>query len=176
MGKTRREWLKDTHRAGIAFAAAPLSIMSGEPEPERNLALNRAAYACSSSDFINTGHMATDGQTMTQWSSKGAEPQWIYVDLGATCIVGKVVLHWGENYAKAYKIQVSTDRGPSPATGFVETWIDVYETRSGKGAGEKIPLASVKAWYVRLLCSRRAIPGGYSLSGFEVYGIGGRAR
>ena len=173
MGKTRREWLKDTLRAGTAFAAAPLSVMPARRAPERNLALNRAAYASSSSDFINTGHMATDGQIMTRWSSKDADPQWIYVDLGDTCTVGRVVLRWGENFAKAYKIQVSTERGASPATGLVETWTDVYETHNGKGAAEKIPLASVKARHVRLLCNERAIAGGYSLCGFEVYGTGG---
>ena len=48
-----------------------------------NLALNRAAYASSSADFVNTGHMATDGETVTKWQSKAGGPQWIYVDLGS---------------------------------------------------------------------------------------------
>jgi len=68
MGKTRREWLKDTLGVGAFIAAAPRSILLAEPQPQqaRNLALNRAAYASSAADFINTGHMATDGQMMTQ--------------------------------------------------------------------------------------------------------------
>jgi hypothetical protein len=143
------------------------------PQPVLNLALNRAAYASSAADFINTGHMATDGQMTTQWSSKDADAQWIYVDLGDLCEVRKVVLRWGKNYAKAYKVQVSSDRGPSPATGFVETWSDVYGTSSGMGEVEEIPLTPGKARYVRLLCSERAMPEGYSLGGFEVYGTGG---
>jgi hypothetical protein len=77
MTKTRREWLKDTLCAGAVLAAAPLSLMSTESEQERNLALNRAAYASSSSDFINTGHMATDGRSETQWLSKDTDPQWV---------------------------------------------------------------------------------------------------
>ena len=60
MGKTRREWLKDTLRVGAVFATAPLSSVPADPTTEGSLALNRAAYASSSSDFINTGHMATD--------------------------------------------------------------------------------------------------------------------
>jgi hypothetical protein len=143
------------------------------PQPLRNLALNRAAYASSSADFINTGHMATDGQMMTQWSSQDSDPQWVYVDLGDLCEMSKVVLRWGQGYAKAYKIQVSTEGGPSPLTGFVETWTDVHGTSNGKGAVEEIKLAPTKARYVRLLCSERALAGGYSLCGFEVYGTGG---
>jgi hypothetical protein len=139
----------------------------------RNLALNRAAYASSSTDFTNTGHMATNGQMTTQWSSKDADPQWIYVDLGCICDISKVVLHWGRNFAKAYKIQISSDQGPSPATGFVETWRDVYGTGDGKGEVEEVPLTPASARYVRLLCLRQAIPGGYRLTEFEVYGTGG---
>jgi hypothetical protein len=100
-------------------------------------------------------------------------PQWIYVDLGASCTVAKVILRWGNNCASAYKIQVSDVQGPSPATGFVETWNDVYSTNSGQGMIEEIPVAHVQARYVRLLCSQRAGPGGYSLTAFEVYGTGG---
>ena len=84
MSKTRREWLKETLRVGAVITAAPRSLMLAEraPQPVHNLALNRAAYASSSANFINTGHMATDGQMMTQRSSKDSDPQWIYVDLG----------------------------------------------------------------------------------------------
>jgi len=175
MGKTRREWLKNTLRVGALITATPRSILlaEGKPRPEGNLALNRAAYASSSADFINTGHMATDGQMKTQWSSNDSDPQWIYVDLGDLCDVRKVILRWGKNYAKAYKIQVSAEREPSPLTGFVETWTDGHATTSGKGEVEEVSLTSTKARYVRVLCAERALPGGYELHGFEVYGTGG---
>ena len=63
MRKTRREWLKDTLRVGAVITTAPRSLMLAGPAPQplRNLALNRAAYASTSVDFTNTGHMATDG-------------------------------------------------------------------------------------------------------------------
>ncbi len=110
-------------------------------EPTRNLALNRAAYASSCGEyykfnttgFIDTGHMATDGHLETMWRSKGGGPQWIYVDLGAECMVQKVVLRWDRFHAKAYKLQVSTDAGPSARTGFVENWTDVHQTADGRG-------------------------------------------
>src|ERR1039458_5132761 len=94
MKKTRRQWLKNTLQAGAAIAAAPRSLMLADPAPQpvRNLALNRAAYASSSANFIDTGHMATDGQMATQWSSKDSDPQWVYVDLGDLCDIDRVVL------------------------------------------------------------------------------------
>ena len=177
MKRTRRELLKDTLKVCAVTMAAPRSLlMAAETAatPVRNLALNRAAWASSSADFINTGHMATDGQTSTQWSSKGAGQEWIYVDLGELCDVRKVVLRWGDKYARAYKIQVSTERKASPETGFVEKWTDVYGVGNGKGAVEEIALKPTKACYVRLLCSEAAQTKGYSLCGFEVYGNGGR--
>ena len=169
--QTRRAWLRE---AGAALAAVP---MSARPlDVPRNLALNRAAWASSASDFVDTGHMATDGQITTKWSCKSLDPQWIYVDLGASCTVSKVILHWGNDYARAFKIQVSLDQKPSPETGFVETWTDVYTTRSGAGNVEEIPLAPVHARYVRLLSMAwSGADGGCSLLSFEVYGTGGPA-
>ena len=82
-----------------------------------NLALHRAAYASSSANFIDTGHMATDGHTTTRWRSKGSGPQWLYVDLGRECAVEKIALKWNAEFASAYKIQFSNDKGPSPVTG-----------------------------------------------------------
>jgi hypothetical protein len=45
---------------------------------QENLALNRAAWASSSVDFISTGHMSTDGQLRTHWQSADDDLQWIY--------------------------------------------------------------------------------------------------
>ncbi len=176
MKRTRRELLKDTLRVCAATMVAPRSLMlaaESPAKPVRNLALNRAAYASSSSDFMMTGHMATDGQLTTQWVSKVAGAQWIYVDLGDLCEVDKVVLRWGKDYAVSYKIQVSAERGPSPETGLAEKWVDAFRTGSGKGAVEEIALIPAKARYVRLLCNGSTRQGGYSLCSFEVYGTGG---
>ena len=176
MKRTRREVLKDTLKVWAAAMAAPrplLAAAAAASKGGRNLALNRAAWASSAVDFIQTGHMATDGQTKTQWASKGAGEEWVYVDLGALCDVNRVVLQWGKGFARAYKIQISTERKASPETGLVETWADVYGTGNGKGAVEEIALKSTKARFVRLLCSEAAQPEGYSLRGFEVYGEGG---
>ena len=140
-------------------------------EPTRNLALNRAAYASSCGEyykfnttgFIDTGHMATDGHLETMWRSKGGGPQWIYVDLGAECMVQKVVLRWDRFHAKAYKLQVSTDAGPSARTGFVENWTDVHQTDDGQGDVEEIVLPKpVKTRYVRLFCTKQGTDNGFA--------------
>ncbi len=166
---TRRAVLK----LGILAPAAAASLKWAEATTERNLALNRAAWASSSIDYISTGHMATDGQPSTQWQTSNADLQWIYVDLGALCNIRSVVLRWGANYALAHRIQVSMDRGPSPETGLVEGWTEIHATNDGKGGIERISLPETSARYVRLLLSERAKPDGYELSAFEVYGTGG---
>ena len=166
---TRREVLK----LGASAASAVLSPKWLEASTERNLALNRAAWASSSADFINTGHMSTDGSASTKWQSSDADLQWIYVDLGAQCDVRSVVLRWGENYGLAYKVQVSKDDRPSPETGLVENWTEVHETLDGKGGVERIPLPETQARYVRLLLNGKAKSGGYELTSFEVDGRGG---
>jgi hypothetical protein len=166
---TRREVLK----LGVLASTVAVSPSWAEAGRERNLALNRAAWASSSADFINTGHMSTDGQPSTKWQSSDADPQWIYVDLGAVCKIGSVVLRWGANHALAYRLQVSMDDGPSPETGLVEGWTEVHQTLEGKGGVERIQLPETRGRFVRVALTGKAKPGGYELSAFEVYGVGG---
>jgi len=166
---SRREVLK----LGVLASTVAISPKWVEAGRERNLALNRAAWASSSADFINTGHMCTDGLATTMWQSSDADLQWVYVDLGAPCNIRSVVLRWGENYALSYTVQVSKDQAPSPETGLVENWIDVHATLDGKGGVERIPLPEINARYVRMLMRSKAKAGGYELTAFEVYGTGG---
>ena len=165
---TRRDLMK----LGVLSPAGVTSLKWTYADTERNLSLNRAAWASSSADFIHTGHMATDGQSSTLWSSANADPQWIYIDLGAFCKVRSVVLRWGANYALAYKVQVSGDSEPSSETGLVEGWIDNYATSDGKGGVERIRMPETHTRCIRLVLNKRVKLGGYELSAFEVYGIG----
>ena len=165
----RREVLK----CGAFASAAAFAPKWAKASGSRNVALNRAAWASSSADFINTGHMSTDGLATTMWKSADADEQWIYVDLGADCSVHSAVLRWGSNYPLDYKVQVSSDIGPSPETGLVENWADIHKTVGGRGGAEQITFPETRARYVRLALSSKAKPGGYELSSFEVYGAGG---
>src|SRR5207302_1521945 len=72
-----------------------------------NLALNRPVTASSA---LQAATGAVDGNAGTRWeSTQGVDPQWIFVDLGATFSVNKVVLTWETAAAKSYQIQTSTD-------------------------------------------------------------------
>ena len=170
----RREVLKLGVLASTA-AVSPrwVAASAAGAAVERNVALNRAAWASSSVDSIGTGHMSTDGQESTKWQSSDSDLQWIYVDLGAVCNIHSVVLRWGANHAVEHNLQVSMDSGPSPETGLVETWTDVHQTLDGKGSVENISLPETSGRYVRMVLNGKAKPGGYELSAFEVYGTGG---
>ncbi|MFC0216591.1 discoidin domain-containing protein [Paenibacillus chartarius] len=128
------------------------------------LSLNRPAYA-SSSEGNNTPDLAFDGNTGSRWGSVwGVDPQWIYVDLGASAAIDRVKLNWEGAYAKSYKIQVSSDE---------LNWTDVYSTTASNGGIEDLALSGTGR-YVRLYATQRAMAQyGVSLFEFEVYGTGG---
>ena len=49
-----------------------------------------------------------DGNLPTRWASAWSDPQWIYVDLGATYNITEVELYWETAYATSFQIQVSS--------------------------------------------------------------------
>ncbi|MGG1877451.1 discoidin domain-containing protein [Paenibacillus cisolokensis] len=90
------------------------------------LSLHRPVYA-SSSLGGNTPDLAVDGNPNTRWESVWQkDPQWIYVDLGASANISKVTVNWENAYSSAYTIQVSDDE--------IE-WTDVTDVIQGR-AGE----------------------------------------
>jgi len=169
-------------RALLALLGLPLlaPALSDAQETARNLALNRAAYTAYAADYINTGHMATDGHEDTRWRSRagfrrGDEQPWIYIDLGAECMIGKFVLKWEALYPKKFRIAVSS-KPPSPETGFVEEWQDASGTDNSKGGTEELKLNTpVKGRYVRMAAGEQdqGLPEGIGLTEFEVWGTGG---
>jgi len=100
----------------------------------------------------------------SEWISKESDNQWIYVDLGAVSILNRVKLYWGENYAKAYRIEISND---------CIRWNTVFETSSGDGKFDDIKLRPESARYVRMSGISSVKNKGYSLVEFEVYGKDG---
>ncbi|MFZ2311599.1 MAG: discoidin domain-containing protein, partial [Methylobacter sp.] len=126
-----------------------------------NLALNKTAVASSSENSTLPAAAAFDGNAKTRWSSAFSDPQWIYVDLGASYTVNKVKLKWDTAYAKAFKIQASND---------ARTWIDIYSTTSGSGDTQNLTVTQTKARYIRMYGTVRATVWGYSLFAMQVYG------
>ncbi len=116
----------------------------------------------SGSEFDTMGpERAVDGDLGTRWSSLYNDNSWITVDLGKSTAINKVTLKWEEAYGKAYKIQVS-ENGTNYTT--------VYETSNSDGGTDDISFNTVNARYVKMQGVQRALPYGYSLYEFEVYG------
>jgi len=107
---------------------------------------------------------ATDGDWSSRWSSQFSDNEWLYVDLGSTYTIERVVLWWEAAYARGYKLQVSSDAG---------RWSEVSTTTTGDGGVDDISLSSpASGRYLRLLGTQRATLYGYSLYELEVYGGG----
>ncbi|MFI5759022.1 discoidin domain-containing protein [Streptomyces sp. NPDC051569] len=129
--------------------AAPTLLSQGKP------------VTASSQENVGTPATgAVDGDNGTRWSSAASDPQWIQVDLGSTQAVSQIVLRWEAAYAKAYKIEFSTN-GTS--------WTSAYSTTTGPGGNETLNVSG-SARYVRLTGTTRATQYGYSLWEFQVYG------
>ena len=141
-------------RAAVAAAPAADALLSqGKP------------VTASSSGGCCPAPNAVDGDSATRWASvAGADPQWIYVDLGATAHVSRVRLQWDTSCATAYEIDTSADH---------TAWTPIYSTTSGKGGVEDLTSLSGTGRYVRMLGTKRCrsdASHGYSLQEFGVYG------
>jgi beta-glucanase (GH16 family) len=142
----------------------PTATRTNTPSGSTNLALNKPV-TCSSIENAGTPcASAVDGNTGTRWSSAASDPQWIYVDLGATATIGQVILRWETAYASAFQIQTSGAAGGP--------WTNIYSTTTGTGGTQTINVSG-SGRYIRMYGTTRATVWGYSLWEFEVYGTGG---
>lgn len=128
------------------------------------LSLYRPVYS-SSSLGGNTPDLAVDGNEHTRWESVWQQdPQWIYVDLGASAAISKISVKWEHAYATEFAFEVSDDE---------IHWDPVFSTTEGKG-GLTEEDVTAKARYVRVYSTKRAQQAyGVSIFEFNVYGTGG---
>jgi hypothetical protein len=126
---------------------------------KRNLSMGRPAVASSSANGVAAA--VTDGNSNTRWSSKAADSEWIYIDLGRPSRINGVGLNWETAYGRAFRIQVSDD---------TRAWKDVYVTTHGHEGRQQIDFDDTVARYVRMLGSERGTGWGYSLWDFDVFG------
>jgi hypothetical protein len=157
---TRRDFLASATAAtvatyagephGLAVALEGSSALESTLAPARsgrwsNVARNRAVYQSSSADDDHTGHLVTDGSRQTFWKSEMGGEQWISVDLGRSVLLDRLTFHWGEGYARNYRVEVSEDdKRP-------EHWTVVDSKAEGGGGVEEVALKSVRARHVRLV-------------------------
>lgn len=130
------------------FAAAQTLLSQGKPATSSSQEGNLAPGA------------AFDGNTGTRWASNYNNAEWIYVDLGTSSAISRVVLNWETAYGKAYQIQVSDDK---------TNWTTIYSTTTGDGGVDDFTLSGTGR-YVRMNGITRGTGYGYSLWEFQVYG------
>jgi len=126
-----------------------------------NLAEGKNVVASSTRAADVSAGNSVDGSLTTRWGSNYSDQQSIYVDLGASQTIAKVVLHWEAAYGKEYQIQVSDNAAD---------WTTVYSTANGDGDIDEIAFEPVNARYVKMNGLKRGSTYGYSLWEFKVYG------
>ncbi|EFM10086.1 coagulation factor 5/8 type domain protein [Paenibacillus curdlanolyticus YK9] len=129
-----------------------------------NVALNKPVTVSSyeQSGYLPPGatlkENAVDGNSSTRWGSNATDNEWIYVDLGNTRTIGRIVLNW-ESYGRVFDLQVSNN---------ATDWTTVYREIHGSGGKQDIPVYA-SGRYVRMKGIGRGTSFGYSLFDFEVY-------
>jgi endoglucanase Acf2 len=128
-----------------------------------NLALNKPTTTSSTEAVGTPGSAAVDGNaTTTRWSSAFSDPQWIYVDLGASYNVNRVKVTWEGAYGKDYLVQIATAAaGPWTTMKTITGNTVLVNDHTGiAGTGR----------YVRIYGTARGTAYGYSIYELEVYG------
>jgi beta-glucanase (GH16 family) len=125
-----------------------------------NLALNKEVVASSKEGDLYKEAYAVDGDAESRWASSFSDPQWIYVDLGATYQVNQVILNWESAYASAYEVQVSHNAC---------SWETVRSEFLANGEIDELDISGIGR-YVRIYGTARGTEYGYSLFELEVYG------
>ncbi|RMG04347.1 MAG: hypothetical protein D6741_01160 [Planctomycetota bacterium] len=116
------------------------------------------------SSHPETAAAAVDGNMYTPWSGAKEGEQWITVDLEQPQRVGAVAATWWKAYAKAYRVELSTDG---------KTWTSVAEItdkRGYEGDTDIFRFEPQTARYVRLSCREPGTSwGGYTLYNLSVF-------
>ncbi len=145
----------ETETTGNSSESETPIVIDGE-----NLAKNKTTVASGVEGNMWLAKYAVDGNKGTRWSSNFADDAWIYIDLGNTYSINKVILNWEAAYGKAYDIQVSTNG---------TNWTTVKSLTNMDGAEDVIEFSTTNARYVKLQGVKRATGYGYSLWEMEVY-------
>ncbi|UCE06149.1 MAG: discoidin domain-containing protein [bacterium] len=130
-----------------------------------NRALNGPAFSSSNESnnpAVDDPALTFDGNYSTRWSSEYLDNQWIYVDLGHSYNIKRVVLNWEVAFGRVYRIEVSND---------TQNWEQIYFTSSGDGGIDDLINLSGTGRYVRMYGIARGTQWGFSLWEFEVYGL-----
>ncbi len=172
---TLQPWAKEMIYDGdyclSKLSKLPASMRSGlpaqkpsEPLPSGNLAQGKVAFSSSNENNTYAAVNITDGDSSSRWaSSSNSSTDWVYVDLGESKDISKVIINWENAYATQFQIQISDD---------ATAWTDVYKTYNGTGGLQEISLdKTYTGRYVRVYCTQKFnYQWGYSIYELGVYG------
>jgi endoglucanase Acf2 len=148
--------------AALTLALQLAYLPSAHAQTPSLLSVGQQVFA-SSVQGNATPDRAVDGLLQSRWESAWKDPQWLYVDLGASANISKVVVQWENASARAFEIQVSDDE---------VNWKPVWSTANNTTLLNEILLAE-KGRYVKVKGTQRTTGYGYSIFEFSVYGTGG---
>jgi hypothetical protein len=146
--------------AGSYTTAWPGEFFPPPPAQTATLLSQGRPVVASSAEGPFAAANAVDGNASTRWGSAFTNNEWIYVDLGSTATISRVVLNWEAAYGSGYQIQVSNN---------ATTWTTIFTTTTGNGGADDLTVLG-SGRYVRMLGTARATQWGYSLFEFQVFG------
>lgn len=151
-----------TDNGGLTTTSAGVSVTVTQSSSSANLALNKTVTVSSTETGDFPGNFAVDGNTNTRWSSAFSDPQWIYVDLGASYSISQVRITWEAAYGRDYLVQVSSNASSWTTMRTVAGNTSLVNDHAGlSGTGR----------YVRIYGTARGTSYGYSIYELEVYGV-----
>lgn len=133
--------------------------------PAGNLALNKPVAVSTTENAGTPGSAAVDGNAGTRWSSAAADPQWIYVDLGASFTVNRVRITWETALGRDYQVQIANATGGP--------WTNLRTVTANAALVNDHTGLSGTGRYVRIYGTARGTQWGYSIWELEVYGSSG---
>lgn len=150
-----------TDNNGLVTTSSPVTITVTDGTVPVNLALQKDVFASSVENGGMLAPAAVDGSLTSRWSSQFEDPQWIYVDLGATYNINRVKITWENARGVDYYVQVSHNADAWDTVKTVTgntTLVNDHTGLSGSGR------------YVRIYGTKRSTQYGYSIFELEVYG------
>jgi hypothetical protein len=101
---------------------------------------------------LTDGHPSTDANN------------WIYVDLGSTVDIERIIIFWETAYAVRYRLEISDD---------TNNWTQIFEENNGDGDIDDITVSGTGRYLRMYGVERYNSEWGYSIWEWAVYGSGG---
>ena len=143
-----------------------VTTKSGGSDPDL-ISLNKSVTVSSIESSEYAGSNAVDGDTSSRWASlEGNDNEWIFIDLGSSYDISRVVLNWEAAYATNYKIELSNN-----ASNWTNASVLKNVTNGNGGLDDYSVSGSGR--FIRMNATARGTAYGYSLFEYEVYGNSG---